>query len=261
MRRTTWWSACALMLGFTLVAVSALVGTASGSRAASAKGGTMRMNMSGTDVDFSDPSLAYGNISWQVEYATALKLYNYPDKPAPEGSKIQPEAAAGFPVISKDGKTYTITVKSGFRFSDGKPVTAANFAFAINRALNPVMQSPAASFITDIVGAQDVLDKKAQTARGVVVKGNKLTIKLTQADGGLLAKLGMPFFQAIPTSLPVDPKGVNAYPSAGPYYFASRDVGRQIVLKTNKFYKGSRPHNVDTFVLTANTNQDQSLSR
>ncbi len=219
----------------------------------------MKLNMSATDVDFSDPSLAYGVISWELEYATALKLYNYPDKPAPEGGKIQPEAATGFPVVSKDGKTYTITVKPGFKFSDGKPVTAQNFAFAINRALNPTIQSPAAPFITGIVGAQAVIDNKAKTASGVSVKGNKLTIKLTAPDGGLLAKLGMPFFQALPLNLATDPRGVNAYPSAGPYYIASRDIGRQIVLKTNKFYKGNRPHNIDQFIFSVNTNLDQSL--
>ena len=53
----------------------------------------MKLNMSNTDVDYSDPSLAYGAASWQLEYATALKLYNYPDKPAPLGSKLVPEAA------------------------------------------------------------------------------------------------------------------------------------------------------------------------
>jgi peptide/nickel transport system substrate-binding protein len=219
----------------------------------------MRLNMSATDVDFTDPSLAYGSISWQIEYATALKLFNYPDKPAPDGGRIQPEGATAFPTISKDGKTYTITVKPGFRFSNGKPVTAANYALAINRALNPTMQSPAASFITGIVGAQAVIDKKAKTASGVQAKGNKLVIKLTAPDGGLLAKLGMPFFQAIPTNLAIDPRGVNAYPSAGPYYIASRDVGRQIVVKTNKFYKGTRPHNIETFQIAVNTNIDQSL--
>jgi len=240
-----------------MLAVAAFAGAASSKSIA--KGGTMKMNMSATDVDFSDPSLAYGTISWQIEYATALKLYNYPDKAPPEGGKIQPEAATGFPVISKDGKTYTITVKSGFKFSDGKPVTAANFAFAINRALNPAMQSPAAPFISNVVGAQAVLDKKATKASGVIVKGNKITIKLTQPDGGMLAKLGMPFFQALETSLPTDPKGVNAYPSAGPYYIASRDVGRQIIVKKNPNYKGSRPANVDQFTIAVNTNLDQSL--
>jgi oligopeptide transport system substrate-binding protein len=257
MSRTPWRSLLALAVGGCMLAAAALAGTAAGK--SNKTGGTMKLNMSATDVDFTDPSLAYGTISWQIEYATALKLYNYPDKAAPEGGKIQPEAAAGFPVISKDGKRYTITVKPGYKFSDGKPVTAANFAFAINRALNPAMQSPAAPFITGIVGAQAVLDKKANTASGVRVKGNKLTIKLTAPDGGLLAKLGMPFFQALETNMAVDPKGVNAYPSAGPYYIASRDVGRQIVVRKNPNYKGNRPRNVDTFLITVNTNLDQSL--
>src|SRR3954454_2985736 len=185
------------------------------------KGGTMKLNMSNTDVDYSDPSLAYGSTSWQLEYATALKLYDYPDQPPPLGSRLTPDGAQAFPVISADGKTYTITVRDGFKFSDGTPVTAANYAYAINRALNKKMQSPAAQFITDIVGATDVLDGKAPKASGVQSNGNKLTIKLTQPDGGLLAKLGTPFFQAIKTNMPIDPKGELAYPSAGPYYWAS----------------------------------------
>ena len=44
------------------------------------KGGTMRLNMSSTDVDFSDPSLAYGAISWQIEYSTALKAFSEKEK-------------------------------------------------------------------------------------------------------------------------------------------------------------------------------------
>jgi peptide/nickel transport system substrate-binding protein len=222
-------------------------------------GGTMKMNMSNTDVDFSDPSLAYGSTSWQLEYATALKLYDYPDKPPPEGSRLVPSGADGFPVISADGKTYTITVKPGYKFSNGAPVTAANYAFAINRALSKKMQSPAAQFITDIVGAQDVLDGKATKASGVVVNGDKLTIKLTEPDGGLLAKLGTPFFQAIPTNMPINPKGELTYASAGPYYWASRQVGRSIVLKKNTHYTGDRAQNVDSFNIDVNTNVNQSL--
>src|SRR5256714_8649834 len=256
MSRRLWLSATALALGASMLVAAAFAGAASSK---STKGGVMKLNMSSTDVDFTDPSLAYGTISWQIEFATALKLYNYPDKAPPEGGKIQPEGATGFPVISKDGKTYTITVRPGLKFSDGKPVTAANFAFSLNRALNPAMKSPAATFISNIVGADKVLNKQAATASGITVKGNTLTIKLTQADGGMLAKLGMPFFQALETNMAADPKGVNAYPSAGPYYISGRDVGRQIIVTKNKFYKGSRPANIDQFVITVNTNLDQSL--
>jgi peptide/nickel transport system substrate-binding protein len=257
MNRRVWFSATAAVIGASMLVAATFAGAAASSSAK--KGGTIKLNFSASDFDFTDASLAYGVQSWQLEYSTALKLYNYPDKPKPLGGKIQPEGAAGFPVVSKDGKTYTITVKSGFKFSDGSPVTAANYAFAINRALNPVMQSPASVFITGIVGAQAVLDNKAKTASGVKVKGNKLTIKLSAPDGGMLAKLGMPFFQALKTNMATDPKGVDAYPSAGPYYIASRDVGLQTTLKKNKFYKGGRPANADTFLITVNTNLDQSL--
>jgi oligopeptide transport system substrate-binding protein len=260
MRRRLWLFVAMGTLGTALLVAAGFASPASsGTSAATAKGGTMKLNMSATDVDFTDPSLAYGTISWQIEYATALKLYNYPDAKAPVGSQLTPEAATGFPKVSNNGKTYVITIKPGFKFSNGAKVTAANFAKAINRSLNKTMQSPAATFIAGIVGAQNVIDGKASTASGVTAKGNTLTIKLTSPDGGLLAKLGMPFFQAIPLNMATDSHGVDAYPSAGPYYIASRDVGRQIVVKKNKNYKGKRPANVDTFLITANTNLDQSL--
>jgi ABC-type oligopeptide transport system substrate-binding subunit len=258
MKRSLWLSVTAFVLGAGLLVASGLAGASTGQVAAK-KGGTMRMNMSATDVDFTDPSLAYGTISWQIEYATALKLYNYPDKAPPLGGRLQPEGAAGFPVISKDGKTYTITVKSGFKFSNGKPVTAANYVFAMNRALSPTMQSPAAPFMTTIQGAQAVIDGKASKASGIKQKGNKIIIKLAQPDGGILAKLGMPFFQALPTDLALDKNGVNAYPSAGPYYISERTTGRHITVKRNPNYKGPRPANVDSFDITVNTNLDQSL--
>ena len=59
-------------------------------------------------------------------------------------------------------------------------MTAQSFADAINRDLNPAMQSPAVPFISDIVGAQAVVDGKAKTASGVKVSGNKLIITLTK---------------------------------------------------------------------------------
>jgi len=258
MKRSLWLSVTAFVLGAGLLVASGFAGASTGQVAAK-KGGTMKMNMSGTDVDFTDPSLAYGTISWQIEYSTALKLYNYPDKAPPLGGRLQPEGAAGFPVISKDGKTYTIPVKAGFKFSNGSPVTAANYVFAMNRALSPTMQSPAAPFMTTIAGAQAVIDGKAQKASGITVKGSKIVIKLTQPDGGILAKLGMPFFQALPTNLALDKNGVNAYASAGPYYISERTTGRHITVKKNPNYKGNRPANIDSFDITVNTNLDQSL--
>ena len=44
------------------------------------------------------------------------------------------------------GTTYTFTLRRGFRFSNGDPPRASAFARAINRVLNPVVQSPGAIF-------------------------------------------------------------------------------------------------------------------
>ncbi len=99
MRRRLWLFVAMGTLGTALLVAAGFASPASsGTSAATAKkGGTMKLNMSATDVDFTDPSLAYGTISWQIEYATALKLYNYPDAKPPIGSQLQPEAATSLP--------------------------------------------------------------------------------------------------------------------------------------------------------------------
>ncbi len=269
MRKRAWLSGAMAAIGASMVIAAALAGTASSKPSASSAsfasakaGGTMNINMSATDVDYIDPSLAYGSNSWQILDSVCAKLTNYPDKPGVAGTHLTPDAATGFPTVSKDGRTYTFTVRSGWKSNTGQPLTAANFAAAINRDLNPKMQSPSVPFITGangIVGAQAVADGKAATASGVKASGQKLTITLLKPDGSLLAKLAMNFFCAIPTSTPINADGVDTFSSFGPYYVASRQVGRQIILKANPNYKGSRPHNVSTFVFTVNTNLDQSL--
>lgn len=264
MHKKIWLSLAMAAVGAGLLMAAAFAGPASSttlrpSASGQKKGGTMSINMSATDVDFSDPALAYGTLSWEIEYATCAMLLSYADKPAPDGSKLIPEVATSLPTVSADGKTYTFHLKNTYRLSNGQKITAANFAYAINRDLDPKMQSPVVAFISGIVGADAVIAGKATTASGVIAKGNTLTIKLKAPDGGLLPKIAMPFFCAIPTNLPHDPNGVTTLPGSGPYYIASRQVGRSIVLKRNTFYNGPRPHNIDTFNITVNTNLDQSL--
>lgn len=55
---------------------------------------------------------------------------------------IIPDAAAELPegVANEDGTvTYTYTLRDGLKWSDGQPVTAADFAFAWNRAASPAL--------------------------------------------------------------------------------------------------------------------------
>ena len=252
MHRRPMLSVAMLLVGAGLLAASAVAGSSSSASpkatdtAQARVGGTFRHSLS-TDIDYVDPALSYYVPSWAIMYATAAMLVNYPDAPAPRGSRLVPEVATGLPRISRNGLTYTFQLKSTYRLSNGQRVTAANFVYAINRALNRRMNSPAQPFIEDIVGAEAVIAGRAQRATGVRALGRySLQIRLTQRAPDLVARLAMPFFQAVATNLPIEPDGVNApVHSAGPYYIARWDRNRQVIVSRNRFYRGPRPHNVN----------------
>jgi peptide/nickel transport system substrate-binding protein len=243
-------------------AESTATGGATGEQTTEAakKGGTAHFNLA-TDTDYVDPALAYYQISWQHEYATCAKLLNYPDKAGSAGSQLIPEVAAGLPRVSADGKTYTFRIRSGFKFSppSNQAVTADTFKFVINRDLNPKMQSPAAQFLTDVVGAADVQSGKAKEASGVVATRNTLTIKLTRKAPDFLSRIAMPFFCAIPTNTPISPNGVQKVAGAGPYYVSSWTPKRQLILKKNPNYHGDRPQNVNQIIYTVGVSPQASV--
>jgi ABC-type transport system substrate-binding protein len=237
-------------LAIAAAAASPASGGAAVPSAAQARGGTLRVDLR-NDFDFIDPALAYFSQSWQMEYAATCKLLNFPDKEASAGgNRIIPEVAASLPAVSRDGKTYTFTLRPSYRFADGSPVTAANFVYAINRTLQPRMSSPATTFIEDLAGAKAVLDGKATKASGLKAIGKyKLRVTLTRVAPDFLARITMPFFSAIKTDVPVNPDGVPASAgksiACGPYYVSTWDQGRDATLKRNPFYRGPRPHNPD----------------
>src|SRR4249919_3600907 len=129
--------------------VALLIVAASTAAPVAKRGGTVVVDMT-TDVDYIDPQLSYYGETWKMEAATACKLMNWPDKEGAAGAVATPEVSAGLPVISRDGKSYTFTIKPGFRFSNGQAVTARSFVDAFNRFANPRMQSTGVAFL-DIV--------------------------------------------------------------------------------------------------------------
>src|SRR3954453_12882528 len=131
----------ATKLGIALVVLLTALCVAGTATATNKKtGGTLNVDLT-TDLDYTDPALDYLSTGWELEYATCLKLMNYPDANGAKGSQLQPEAAAGFPKVSNNGKTYDFTVNASFtKFSNGAAVGPANFAYAFNRDANPKMQ-------------------------------------------------------------------------------------------------------------------------
>lgn len=147
------------------------------------------------------------------------------------------ELATRLPRVSRDGRTYVFDVRRGSRFSDGRPVTAANFAAAIRRVRDPLMRSPhAGSYAADVVS--------------VSAHSSTLTIRLRRRAGDFLSRLAMPWACPVPLGLPADPLGIDLLPGSGPYYVASLDRGRQIVLARNPYYQGPRPRRPDRIVVT-----------
>jgi ABC-type transport system substrate-binding protein len=248
-------SALSFLVGLALLAF-AFVAAPEGRSATEER--VLRLNVNSTDITYLDPALNYDFYGWRLEAATCAMLLGYPDKPGRASARLVPEVATGFPTISGNGKTYTYTLRSGFRFSDGTPVTAASYVRAIERALNPKMQSPAATFFSDIVGADKVMAGKATHPSGVTTSGNKLTIRLTKAAPDFVSRMAMNFMCAIPPNLPIDPKGVNTPPGAGPYYISSKSKGSQIVLRKNPYYGGNRRQIWDVIRVTVEMGEQAS---
>ncbi len=190
-----------------------------------------------------DPALAYDELTWEVLYSTCVGLLSYPDKPGAASTTLIPEAARSLPAVTDGGRTYTFTIRKGFRFAppSNAPVTAATFKYSIERTLAPAMHSPERGLMSDIVGAKAYMAGKATHISGIVARGDRLMIRLTAPAPDLTARLAEPFYCAVPTDTPIDPAGENQIPGAGPYTVSSYTAGQGIVLKRNPNYHGSRP--------------------
>jgi len=272
MHRRQWLAVMMIVAGASLLIAASFASASTSSGKALKKGGIFRYGLVGASTQV-DPQLAYVTTAWSLEYATAAKLYNYPDKKGPAGSKLLPEVASKF-TVSNNGRVYTFTIRPGFVFSDGTKVTAKNFKYAIERTANHDLASPGAPFIidpsgTNIVGAKAVNDGKTTHVSGVVAKGNKLTIRLAKADGTFMAKITMPFFQATSTKVPLTKEVVNVtktnLPSAGPYYMVRNDPDRLTQLRLNTHYKKgpgrTRPHNLAGVDVSWNLNEQTAFNQ
>src|SRR5829696_935427 len=249
-----------VLTGMVFLALTA--GLASG--AAGRQGGIFLVGTTGASVQI-DPQVIYVSTGWWLEYATAAKLYNYPDEAGRARYELHPEVASTF-AVSGDDRTYTFAIRNGFRFSDGTAVTAKNFAYAIDRAASHELASPAAPFITDpngidIVGARAVNDGRGTHVTGVTAKRNKLVIRLSRANPSLLSTLAMPFFQATSTKLPLKTEVATRYPSAGPYYFAKNVVNELTSLRRNRYWRGNRARHLDGVDVRWNLNERSAFEQ
>ncbi len=92
--------------------------------------------------------------------------------------------------ISADGLTYTFTLRSGLKFSDGSPLTAKDYEWTWKRNLNPDTASEYAQAMYPIKGAEDYNNGKTTDANTVEVKASNdttLVVKLVEPTPFFLA--------------------------------------------------------------------------
>jgi oligopeptide transport system substrate-binding protein len=235
-------------------------------------GGIFSVGVAGPSVSI-DPQVSYVTTGWWLEYATAAKLFNYPDKAGQAGGRLVPEVASRS-TVSNDGRTYTFAIRKGFHFSDGAAVTAKSFVYAIDRAANHDLGSPAAAFITDpsgtdIVGAAAASAGRASHVSGVSARGNRLVIRLVRPDTSLVSTLALPFFQATSRKLPLGREvasvaDLRTMPTAGPYAFSLHVPNVGTELRRNPYWNsrvGRRPRHLAGVSVEWNLNEEAAFQR
>ncbi len=103
--------------------------------------------------------------------------------------EVVPDIAKDWDV--EDGTVYTFYLREDVVFHDGKPVTAEDFKYSIERACDPETGSTVArSYLGDIVGAQDKLNGEADEVEGVeVIDDYTLRITIDAPKAYFLSKL------------------------------------------------------------------------
>jgi peptide/nickel transport system substrate-binding protein len=204
------------------------------------EGGEMNLTMT-SFPDYLDPQLSYTLEGWEVLWNVYTPLLTYKHEAGEAGTEVVPGLAEDMPQISPDGKTYKLTLRKGMKYSDGQPIVASDFKFAIERLFT--VDSGGSVFYEDIVGAEDFADGKADSITGITANDQtgEITIQLTKPNGTFPNILGLMFAAPIPKNTPNadDAAGLtdNPPPASGPYMLTDVDAPRSAVMVRNPQFK------------------------
>ena len=218
-------------LGFVLLlpilsAGAALGLSACGSSGGGKEGGGTLTGSYASFPDYLDPQLSYTQEGWTAMYDTYIPLLTYKRANGAEGGKVVPGLAESMPKISKGGKTYTLTLQKGLKYSDGEPVKASDFKSSIERLFK--ISSPGSPFYETIVGAEEFAKTKTGGIPGIKTddKTGKIVIDLTAPRGTFINELGMLFAAVLPPGTPAKNLSADPPPATGPYYITKSEPGR-----------------------------------
>ncbi len=184
------------------------------------------------DFENLDPGGSYSDQDYTVMSATQRPLYSYPPNTA---TKLEPDVAAGPPIVSDGGKTVTVHIKRHIYFSPpvNREVTSGDVAYAIERGANPNVANPYfPPYFGDIVGAEK--------ATGGPIPGietpnaETIVFHLTKPTAAILTgALSLPLSAPVPPEFakPLDAHHPTTYGTeylvaTGPYMLKSDSTGK-----------------------------------
>jgi oligopeptide transport system substrate-binding protein len=153
-------------------------------------------------------------------------------------------ALAQFWKASRDGLTWTFTLRKGVKFHHGREVTAEDVAYSLTRILDPAVKSGSADLFASIKGAQEFREGKAKQVSGVTVLDRyTVQVVLTEALVPFVSVLAVGHAKIVPKEV-VEQQGeaFGAHPiGTGPFKFVRWERAKEIVLVANPDYFDGPP--------------------
>jgi peptide/nickel transport system substrate-binding protein len=226
----------AAVLGLAAVAAIGLAACGSSDDSGGKEGGTLNGTYA-SFPDYLDPALSYTAEGWTAMYNTYIPLLTYAHENGDAGSEVIPGLAKDMPKISNGGKTYTLFLRPGLKYSDGTPVKASDFTYAVERVFK--VNSGGSPFYTGIVGAEKFSETKQGGIPGIKTndKTGEIVIDLTKPRGTFTNELGLMFVAPVPPDTPNTNQSANPPPATGPYVITKSDPGKGWSYERNPYWE------------------------
>jgi oligopeptide transport system substrate-binding protein len=156
-------------------------------------------------------------------------------------ARVGPGAASAWEV-SADGLEWRFALDPAARWSDGRPVTAADFVTAFRRLADPAIASPHVGLFDAVAGLADAAAGRADPAAvGVVADApDRLRIRLLRAVPWLPELLAHPAASPRREDVPADGRI-----SSGAFRFVAQVPGSHLLLERNPAYRDAASVAID----------------
>jgi peptide/nickel transport system substrate-binding protein len=223
------------VLGFAAVSAIGLAACGSSNNSSGKEGGTLNATYA-SFPDYLDPALSYTSEGWTAMAEVYIPLLTYKHAEGVEGSEVVPGLAKEMPKISDGGKTYTLQLRPGLKYSDGSAVKASDFTYAVERVFKT--NSGGSPFYTTIVGGEKFAETKTGGIPGIEAddKTGKIVIHLVKPRGTFTNELGLMFVAPIPQDTPNSNQSTNPPPGTGPYMITKSDPGKGWSYERNPYW-------------------------